>query len=995
MQKKPVLPLNDQPTRIDGDVGAALRSDLTPLTALQMPEHVGVKVLEREPWGEPSWSELTVPKGKVEQGTTGLPSSLSVHQGFPVGSDRAGVSPLEPLLTPALLPWSDPGVAEAPASESGRTTDYLSDQALEVGEGERGPAGGDDPYILLPARYRALKRLGQGGMGEVYQVCDLLFDRLLAMKVLRAGLRQQPELATRFYEEAKATAKLQHPGIVPVYDVGRLSDGRYFFTMKEVRGRTFRTIVREVHAASTLEQWGSVPGAEGETSWTFRRLLDVFHAVCETVAYAHAQGVLHRDLKPSNVMVGPYGEVLVMDWGLLKVMEQGAEVDELHVAGSAHRIPFMTENGGRSDTGTPHPHQIVGTPAYMSPEQAQGELGRLGPATDVYALGAMLYEILSGRPPYLGADARAVLQQVIDGPPIPVRHRLRPIRPHDSITIPVAETPLFSEAPLCMEGLEVDLKIPDELAEICDHAMARHPNDRFADARALARAVADWLDGAQRRERAAQVLEAVKPKLSEREALLRRASELREAARELLRDVKPSDVVERKLPGWQVEDQAEQLEQEAALKSLEYVQGLRGALTHAADLSEAHERLAEHYHRQHQEAEARRAPGIATQCEVLLRAYDRRGAFATYIQGDGAVSLFTDPPGAEVELYRYDVKERRLVPRYERHLGRTPLRALPLAKGSYLLLIRAPGYQEVRYPVQIGRLQHWAGIPPGAHEPLPIRLPREKELGPEDVYIPAGWFWCGGDDEARHSLPRQDVWVDGLVVRRFPVRNREYLPFLNALLLQGREEEALRWSPRERAGGYGEQGGLSYSRNREGLFVAHGQRAQEVWLLEVPVVQLDWWSSQAYVAWEAANSGLSWRLPSEVEWEKAARGVDGRWYPWGDTCDPSWVCIRESHAGRPRAVVADSYPIDESVYGVRGLGGNVQSWCQEVFTPEGPLIQDGRTIPPLEDNSTASLRVNRGGVWFGSSRYARCTDRIGLAPAFSFGALGVRLVRSF
>ena len=268
-------------------------------------------------------------------------------------------------------------------------------------------------------RYEDLGPLGRGGMGDVRRVRDTELNRTLAMKIVRERLVYKDNAMTRFLEEAQTAAQLQHPNIVPVHDIGTLPDGRVWFTMKDVRGRTLGDVTAEVHAAATF-QWN--PGANG---WTFKRVLASFLSVCRAMAYAHERGVVHRDLKPDNVMVGRHGETYVLDWGLAKVIGRPERLVDLRVdpAGAStdtaiEDTTIITERSGSSPTSV---GSVEGTPAYMAPEQARGETEAIDARTDVYALGAILYHILSGCRPYNGPDSYEILVQALMGPPTPLR----------------------------------------------------------------------------------------------------------------------------------------------------------------------------------------------------------------------------------------------------------------------------------------------------------------------------------------------------------------------------------------------------------------------------------------------------------------------------------------------------------------------------------------------------------------------------------------------
>jgi formylglycine-generating enzyme required for sulfatase activity/tRNA A-37 threonylcarbamoyl transferase component Bud32 len=828
--------------------------------------------------------------------------------------------------------------------------------------GERLPHAPEALPEAIPPRYQDVGLLGVGGMGEVRRVRDRGLGRTCAYKVIRPELLGRANVVARFIEEAQIGAQLQHPNIPPVYEGGRLADGRPWFTMKEIRGRTFGDQIRETHAGEVTEA-------------ALRRLCGVLASVCDAVGYAHGRGVVHRDLKPDNVMVGSYGEVYVLDWGLAKVVGRPdlaleATESEVVTERSADRT-MRTRAGG-----------VMGTPAYMPPEQARGQVGLLDARADVYAVGAMLYEVLSGRTPYVG-DAHAVLQQLLAGPPAPLGRG-------------PSATATFTFHSLEDVGAPGPA-LPGELVSLCMVCLSRDPSDRPSDGAVVGAALRAWLDGSGKRAKALEVVSEADALVAEAANLRTRVLALRAEGDALLAPVAPWAPEEAKAAGWASQDEAARVERQATLLELQREALLRGALTHAPDLSEAHSALVELELARHEAAESARDPDGAARAEVRLREHTdalperhpTRVNAGSYLKGDGALSLATDVPGAEVLLSRYQLRNRRMVEVPVRSLGPTPIRAVPLPMGSYLCRIRHPGRAEVRYPVHLGRGEHWDVVPPGARDPLPIRLPREGELGPDDCLVPAGWFWSGGDPEAMESLPRRRLWCDELVVKRFPVTNREYVAFLNGLVAMGREAEAETHQPRERSAG---KGARVYGRDPSGQFGLRPDADGDLWDPEHPVLLVDWFGASAYAAWLAQTTGRPWRLLGELEWEKSARGVDGRYYPWGDVFDPSWACVQASTPGRALPSVVDRYPTDVSVYGVRGLGGNVQDWCADVFRREGPPVPGARVMSPSEQDlaDATSPRCHRGAFWYGSSR-VRSASRLRSGPAGRYESLGLRV----
>jgi serine/threonine-protein kinase len=294
-------------------------------------------------------------------------------------------------------------------------------------------------------RFRVLRPHARGGLGAVFVALDCELNREVALKQIHDEHADDPSSRQRFLVEAEVTGGLEHPGIVPVYGLGTYADGRPYYAMRFIRGDSLKETIQRFHDDLTLK------AHPGQRSLELRKLLRRFMDVCNAIDYAHSRGVLHRDIKPSNIIVGKHGETLVVDWGLAKATgraEPGVEERTL--------VPSLSS--GSAET---LPGSALGTPAYMSPEQARGDLEHLGPRSDVYSLGATLYCILTGKPPLEGDDVGELLRKSQRG------EFLRP-RQHDATIDPALEA-------------------------VCLNAMALSPHDRYATPRLLVEDIERWM----------------------------------------------------------------------------------------------------------------------------------------------------------------------------------------------------------------------------------------------------------------------------------------------------------------------------------------------------------------------------------------------------------------------------------------------------------------------------------------------------------------------
>jgi serine/threonine protein kinase len=332
-------------------------------------------------------------------------------------------------------------------------------------------------------RYQLFGEIARGGMGAVLRGRDVDLGRDLAVKVLLEKHADNPAVARRFLEEAQIGGQLQHPGVVPVYDIGRFGE-RPFFTMKLVKGQTLAELLAERNVGPASSRPETPTAGWKPAPQDLSRLLSIALQVAQALAYAHAKGVIHRDLKPANIMVGAFGEVQVMDWGLAKVLAEGGGADEERASRERERPAEGTlirtaRSTGSSGHGTDtEAGSLLGTPAYMPPEQANGDVALLGRRADVFGLGAILCEILSGQPPYVGRSAEEVRRKAANGD--------------------------LADATARLDGCGADA----ELIVLTKACLSPEAIDRPKDAQAVVDGLTAYLDGVQERLRQAELAEA-------------------------------------------------------------------------------------------------------------------------------------------------------------------------------------------------------------------------------------------------------------------------------------------------------------------------------------------------------------------------------------------------------------------------------------------------------------------------------------------------------
>ncbi len=787
-------------------------------------------------------------------------------------------------------------------------------------------------------RYERIELVARGGMGEVWRVLDRDLGRELALKRLKTRSRD-PRLLRRFLAEAKLTARLEHPGIVPVHDAGIDEDGRVWFTMPLVRGENLARILSPDRS--------SLP-----------EVLECLLKACDAVAYAHARGVVHRDLKPANVLIGAFGEVYVVDWGLARETQplgalRASNVAPSNVMSSAmsnvmsNSMSSATAHDTASDstvsdstvsdstTETRH-GDVIGTPAYMPPEQAAGHAGPVDSRVDVYALGAILWHALTGRPPYDGESGSDVIAAVKAGAP-------------ESLAVAAPDAPM-------------------ELVSISEKAMSRDPAERYADVRALSEDLRAFLAGRVVRAHRTGALEVVVKWCRRNRAL---STTIALATLALLAGAT--------VWSWQRGRDAAEILRLADVARLQELERRAGELGPASPGS-----------RPAFEAWLRDAAELAQRRTNHGEALATLREHAGYV--DGQYRFTTDEEGFRHGLLTQLVEGLDRLSDSRQGLTALVRERLVLSQSMEETSLvragddwartidevaRAPEYRGLTLTPIVGlvpigrdrasRLFEFAHLPSGvsptrdAAGALVLDEPSAIVL----VLLPGGRFYLGANalgvtrDAAGDTA--SDTWAQP---DEGPRRQVEIAPFL----IGKYEISRAQW--RRIASRADAQGDESK------LLPAHG------------------------MAWEDARGALlrsGLEMPSEAQWEYAARG--GTTTRWWTGNDPG--SLRGAVNGRsaidPRFVGAGTsspVPVDAlraNGFGLHNVAGNVAEWTLDPWAVDGTIglrERDGARISGDE-----SRRSIRGGSWASDAAELRSTSRAEAQVDLRDRRIGVRAAR--
>ncbi len=784
-----------------------------------------------------------------------------------------------------LMPVGPEAFHPAPQTHSGYATEELTLEGRTV-LGRLGPAPAPRPdwsqetLDFGPGRYQIMEEIARGSMGRVVLAFDKTLERHVALKILHDKHQNDQLSRYRFAMEARITGRLQHPTFLPMYDMGMLEGDRPFFAMKPVEGQSLQEIFQ---ARATGDR-------KVTAEFTRDRLLTIMRRICQGVAFANQQDIIHRDLKPANILVGSLGEILIVDLGLARQIHPDAS-DRAEILEAAE----LTGSDGR----VTRVGSVIGTPYYMSPEQAMGLQDLVGPQSDVYGLGAILYHLLTHRPPFSGKKVNEVLAKVRKGNPLPPSQAA----PQEEIS------PKLDQIVLRALSLDPHARPQDalELAEELGHVQETERLE--LQVREIAQ------------QRAAQAIAAFDRAGVERKQL----EELTEKFKKLRQDLQNIDPSEHRTLVWQSQAQLEQQSRRVEHYIVEAVSMARLALD--AGYKEIRPRLAVFLQTRYLLAEASRDQASLSWYGCHLRRLDETGQIERWLEQGAAFQVDTRPSGMTATIKR--AAQNQSTTRLEEVVrrGSTPLVLPEMPQGSGVCILGSTS-QSVRIPFQIQR-----------SKPVSLALDWPRNLIPGFAYISEGNFLYGGNPLNDEGQPPRLVRLPSFQIAIHPVTCFEYQEWLEELATRDPQQAALR-QPR-------------LWPNGPSLFSAAGQRIFGALAPYRPITGISLADAHAYANWRSRRDNILYRLPSSAEWEKAARGVDGRSWPWGNAFESSF-CRQEL----PGLCDVGTFPDDCSPYGVQDIASGVMEWTMTAVKeePNSCYLRGGCSALPLHSSPCSSRR---------------------------------------
>ena len=766
---------------------------------------------------------------------------------------------------------------------------------------ERPPSPVDEfTTVLLDItdRFEVFDEIAHGAMGRIDAGWDRHLGRPVAIKTLKSE-RAKDVVRMRFLEEAQVTGQLQHPSIIPVYELGKIK-GDVVFVMRRVDGLSLKELIHKLRKGdqTLLDQY------------TLSHKLQLFHQLCQAVAYAHNKGVIHRDIKPSNVMIGDFGDVVLLDWGLCKII--GKEVRSSR--SSTER--WQTMHG-----------QIIGTPAYMAPEQALGMVDQIAPATDVYGLGALLYHFMTLSPPFSGKSKREVVRKVLHADLTPPRERA----PNAGVT----------------EALE----------KICLKCLNRDSDQRYQDAGELAEAINQLLS---------RGLEP-NPSLTEVTLNTRDDSKLKaiceqkqaEIAESLFHLQSIQEDLASALDGVQQQNstQSEQIAHERVEFYQREIQSLISQICdQTSQLKLSKSLLGEDQDQlQSDESQHGSLPEYFLLIErvssmlsalyehaVLSRDLETQARLTYWLEvidpqqreqlqrEVGALYIHIRPARADVQLWQCISDGAVLKKVRPKTLKSSPLLLERVPAGQYIISASHPDHKT--------RVDSSLRVYPSVTTRMSITLYHPEAAPPNFKHIPSGTFTSG--NRRGQFFSSTEIALPDFFISQYPVTCGEYLRFLQAIA-QHDPEEAQSRTPRRS----GDQKVLWTWENNGQVTYPN----QQGWSDDIPIIGISLDDAHRYCQWLGQQDRRAYRLPTEIEWEKAARGPDGRIFPWGDIWDARFSAGPEiwDHYLPPEVGLMST---DQSVYGVSDLIGGVREWTTALEPYESQGVIRGGSFLTADDD---------------------------------------------